>query len=43
VEAAIEVAGLLKRFGRVQALDCTTFTIRPGDGLRRAPPASASP
>jgi ABC-2 type transport system ATP-binding protein len=30
VEAIIEVAGLCKRFGRVQALDGMTFTVRPG-------------
>ena len=28
--ATIEVAGLRKRFGRVQALDGMTFTVRPG-------------
>jgi ABC-2 type transport system ATP-binding protein len=30
MEATIEVAGLRKRFGRVQALDGMTFTVRPG-------------
>jgi ABC-2 type transport system ATP-binding protein len=30
MEATIEVAGLRKRFGRVQALDGMTFTARPG-------------
>jgi ABC-2 type transport system ATP-binding protein len=30
MEAAIEVAGLRKRFGRVQALDDMTFTVRAG-------------
>jgi ABC-2 type transport system ATP-binding protein len=30
MEATIEVAGLRKRFGRVQALDGITFTARPG-------------
>jgi ABC-2 type transport system ATP-binding protein len=30
MEATIEVAGLRKRFGRVQALDGMTFTVSPG-------------
>jgi ABC-2 type transport system ATP-binding protein len=30
MEATIEVAGLRKRFGRVQALDGMTFTVAPG-------------
>jgi ABC-2 type transport system ATP-binding protein len=30
MEATIEVTGLRKRFGRVQALDGMTFTVRPG-------------
>jgi ABC-2 type transport system ATP-binding protein len=30
MEATIEVAGLRKRFGHVQALDGMTFTVRPG-------------
>jgi ABC-2 type transport system ATP-binding protein len=30
MEATIEVAGLRKRFGRVQALDGMTFAVRPG-------------
>jgi ABC-2 type transport system ATP-binding protein len=30
MEATIEVAGLRKRFGRVQALGGMTFTVRPG-------------
>src|SRR5215471_14627091 len=30
MEATIEVAGLRKRFGHVQALDGITFTVRPG-------------
>jgi ABC-2 type transport system ATP-binding protein len=30
MEATIEVAGLRKRFGRAQALDGMTFTVRPG-------------
>jgi ABC-2 type transport system ATP-binding protein len=30
MQATIEVAGLRKRFGRVQALDGMTFTVRPG-------------
>jgi ABC-type Mn2+/Zn2+ transport system ATPase subunit len=30
MEATIEVAGLRKRFGRVQALDGMTFTVPPG-------------
>ena len=30
MEATIEVAGLRKRFGRVQALDGMTFSVSPG-------------
>jgi hypothetical protein len=37
MEATIEVAGLRKRFGRVQALDGMTFTVAPGQvTVRRA-------
>jgi hypothetical protein len=38
MNATIEIEGLRKRFGPVQALDGMTFTVQPGRGdrLRRA-------
>ncbi len=41
MEATIEVAGLRKRFGRVQALDGMTFTVRPGQVTGFAGPNGA--